>query len=85
MQVKVSAKTNPKKLAFAIINMKKEGEKEIKLQAIGAGAVNQMVKGIIALRSLLAVQGKEPIVKFYYTETNASGKDVTAVKADIDF
>lgn len=85
MIVKVSSKTNPKKLAYAVVNLRKEGKKDIHLQAIGAGAVNQMVKSIIALKSILAVQGKELKTKFHYADVNIDGKDVTAIEADLDF
>lgn len=57
MQYKVSSQTNPKKLAYAIFNGLRENGGEVVMQAIGAGAVNNAVKGAIIARGLAAPQG----------------------------
>lgn len=44
--LKVGAKTNPKKLASAIVNLSKEIEEEVELQAIGKAANAQAVKAV---------------------------------------
>lgn len=43
--LKISSKSNPSKVAGAIVNMLGENEK-VELNAIGAGAVNQAAKSI---------------------------------------
>lgn len=53
---------------------------KIKLRAIGAGAVNQAVKGIILARQQLAGQGADLIFRpGFVTVTGNDGLDVTAV------
>lgn len=55
--LKVSAKTNTKKLAKAIRAALRKHGREADLDAIGPGAVNQAIKGIIVARGLLAPEG----------------------------
>lgn len=57
--LKVSAKTDAKKLAKAIRAALRKHGREVGLDAVGAGAVNQVVKGIIVARGLLAPEGAE--------------------------
>ena len=51
--LKVSKTTNPKDLGSAIANAVFEGE-DVLLRAVGAGAVNQAVKGLIIASSYTA-------------------------------
>lgn len=56
---KVSSKTDVKKLASAIYyELKKNGGK-VFLRAVGAGAVNQAVKGIAIARGIAAAMGED--------------------------
>lgn len=50
--LKVSAKSNPNMVAGAIAGLTREN-KEVELQAIGAGSVNQAVKAIAVARAFL--------------------------------
>lgn len=50
--LKVSAKSNPNMVAGAIAGLTREN-KEVELQAIGAGSVNQAIKAIAVARAFL--------------------------------
>ncbi|MBR5454003.1 MAG: stage V sporulation protein S [Clostridia bacterium] len=52
MELKVSSKSNPNMVAGALAGIIREG-KEVCIQAIGAGAVNQAVKAIAIASSFL--------------------------------
>ena len=55
--LKVSSKSNPNSVAGAISGMFKDGEKEVELQAVGAGAVNQSIKSVAIARGFLVPSG----------------------------
>ena len=69
VEIKVSSKTNPNSLAGAIASLLKEG-KNINVKTIGAGALNQAMKGITIARGFVVVQGIDIncIPSFYTTE-----------------
>lgn len=54
--LKVSSKSNPNSVAGAIAGIIAEKGK-VELQAIGAGAINQVVKAIAITRSYVAASG----------------------------
>ena len=55
--LKVSSKSEPKSVAGAIAKQFEEGVTVVEAQAIGAGAVNQLVKSIAIARSYTAING----------------------------
>ena len=50
--IKVSSKSSPQKIAGAIANIFRENE-SVEVQAVGAGAINQAIKGITIARCLV--------------------------------
>lgn len=55
-------------------------EKCITLRAIGAGAVNQAVKGTVRARQLLAGQGEDMyLIPGCQTVTGGNGEEITAI------
>ena len=54
--IKVSSKSVPQKVAGALSNIFREKTSEAEMQAVGAGALNQAVKGIIIARGLVTPQ-----------------------------
>ena len=82
MELKVSATSNPAKLAGAIVGFIEEGH-EVELIGVGAGAVNQAVKSLIVARGYLATKNKELscIPSFTLAETETGEK--TAIKIGI--
>lgn len=79
MQLKVSKTTKPGKLAGAIIHtLDENGGKDVALQAIGAGAVNQAVKAVAIARRM--VDGKKEIYAVPdFNNTVVNGREITAI------
>ena len=53
--LKVSSKSEPNRIAGALANVLREKE-NVEIQAIGAGALNQAIKGIAIARGLVTPQ-----------------------------
>lgn len=77
--LKVSTKTNPNSIAGAIVGfIKEEGKAE--LQAIGAGAVNQAIKGIAIARGFVTSSGIDLICIPSFKEIEIDGEKRTSMK-----
>lgn len=59
--LKVSSKSNPSKVAGAIANIYREN-KEVEIQTIGAGSLNQAIKAIAICRGFVAPTGDNLVV-----------------------
>lgn len=77
--LKVSTKSNPNKLAGAIAGTIREHGKA-ELQAIGAGAVGQAVKGIAIANGFLAPQGYDVVCKPAFVDVIVEDEKRTAIK-----
>ena len=77
--LKVSNKSNPNSVAGAIAGIVKEQEK-VELQAVGAGALNQAIKGIAIARGFVAPSGLDLICIPAFTDINIEGSDRTGIK-----
>lgn len=74
--LRVSSKTEAKKLEAAIYHaLKSNDEKKVEVRAIGAGAVNQAVKGIIVARGLAAPEGGDLKVIPGFVDAEVKDKD----------
>ena len=85
MELKVSSKSEVKKVAGAIaksVRSRKENE-EITIQAIGAGAVNQTVKSIGIAREYLKPEGFDISTSINFTDVEFNGNKETAIKFKI--
>jgi len=78
--LRVSAKTDVKKLGTALYHMLRENGGEAVLQAVGAGAVNQAVKGVAVARGLAAPEGADLKVVPGLTRVTVGGAEKTAVQ-----
>ena len=58
--LKVSSKSDANKVAGALANVLRE-KSSVEVQAIGAGALNQAIKGIAIARGFVAPSGKNLI------------------------
>lgn len=58
--LKVSSKSNPNSVAGALANVFRE-KGRVEIQAVGAGALNQAIKGIAIARGFVAPSGKNLI------------------------
>lgn len=77
--LKVSATSNPNAVAGAIASIVRMG-KEVEIQAIGAGAVNQGVKSIAIARGYLAPNGLDICCIPAFSDILIDGERRTAVK-----
>jgi stage V sporulation protein S len=81
--LKVSKKTSAASIAGAIAGMIKDG-KPTKLQCIGAGAVNQAIKGATIARSFLIADGIDiALVPSFVTLEAAEGEECTAIRLQV--
>ena len=78
--IKVSSKSAAQKVAGALANLFREGEKEVEMQAIGAGALNQAIKGIAIARGYTAPTGKNLVCIPAFSDIIIDGEEKTAIK-----
>lgn len=83
MELRVSSKTEPRKLAGAIYQALKQNGGKVCLQAIGAGAVNQAVKGIAIARGFAAPEGADLKIKPGFKDADDNGKQITAISLNV--
>lgn len=81
--LKVSARSNPSKVAGALANVFKE-KKEVQMQMVGAGALNQAIKSIIICRGFLAPSGKNIMCIPSFSNAIIDGGEKTAIKLDVE-
>lgn len=77
--LKVSAKSNPNLVAGAIAGLLRES-KEVELQAIGAGSVNQAVKAIAVAGVFLMEDGISIACVPTFTQVDVGDESRTAMK-----
>lgn len=77
--LKVSSKSNPSKVAGAIANIFREN-KNVELQTIGAGALNQAIKAVAIARGFLAPSGKNIAVIPSFNDCVINGEEKTAIR-----
>ncbi|QTA37143.1 stage V sporulation protein S [Thermosipho ferrireducens] len=76
--LKVSSKSNPNKVAGAIVGSLSKNEK-LELQAIGAGAVNQASKALAVARRFLSEDGKDLYAIPGFIEVEIDGETRTGI------
>ena len=77
--LKVSSKSNPSKVAGAVANIFRE-KGSVEIQTIGAGALNQAIKGIAIARGFVAPSGDTLVVIPAFNDVIINGEDKTAMK-----
>ena len=81
--LKVSSKSNPNSIAGALANVLREDSK-CEMQAVGAGALNQAMKGIIIARGFVAPSGKNIYCVPSFATISIDGEERTAIKLFIE-
>ena len=81
--LKVSSKSNPNSIAGALANVLRE-ENTVEIQAVGAGALNQAVKGIIIARGFVAPSGKNLYCIPSFASITIDEEERTAIKLVIE-
>ncbi len=77
--LKVSSKSNPSKVAGAIANLYRE-KKEIEIQTIGAGSLNQAIKAVAIARGFLVPSGEDIALIPAFNDVLIDGESKTALK-----
>ena len=82
--IKVSSKSAPQKVAGAIANLFRESTSQIEMQAIGAGALNQAIKGLAIARGYVAPTGKNLVCTPAFSDITIDGEERTAIKLIVE-
>jgi stage V sporulation protein S len=77
--LKVSSKSNPNSVAGALAGIMKI-DREVEIQTVGAGALNQAVKAIAIARGFLAPLGQDLVCIPSFAEIEIHGEARTAIK-----
>lgn len=77
--LKVSTKSNPNSVAGAITALIKEN-KQVEIQGIGAGALNQAVKAVAIARGFVAPMGIDLVCIPAFAVVNVEGEERTGIK-----
>ena len=77
--LKVSSTSNPNSVAGAIAGLIKDNHK-VEIQAIGAGALNQAIKGIAIARGYVAPAGIELFCVPAFAEVDVENEKRTGIK-----
>ena len=77
--LKVSSKSNPSTVAGAIANIYRE-QKEVEIQTVGAGSLNQAIKAIAICRGFVAPTGDNLVVIPAFNDIIINGEQKTAIK-----
>ena len=81
--LKVSSKSNSNSIAGAIANVLRE-KNSVEIQAVGAGALNQAIKGIIIARGFMAPSGKNLYCIPAFSMAVIDGEEKTAIRIVIE-
>ena len=77
--LRVSSTSEPKSVAGAIAAILRNGE-SVEINAIGAAAVNQVVKSIAVARGYVAPNGIELIAIPAFSQLEVEGKEKTSIR-----
>ena len=81
--LKVGTKSNPSSVEGALANVIRE-KGIVEIQAIGAGALNQAIKGIAIARGFVAPSGKNLVCIPAFTDIVIDGEERTAIKLIVE-
>ncbi|MGN0039124.1 MAG: stage V sporulation protein S [Coriobacteriales bacterium] len=81
--LKVSSKSSPASVAGAIAGLIKDGN-PVRIQSVGAGAVNQAVKAIAIARGYLIPTGVDVSCTPSFAEIAINGEVRTAIRFNVD-
>lgn len=82
MNLKVSTKSDVRKVAGAIVSILDE-DKEVYLDVIGAGALNQAVKAVSVARSFTITSGADLLISPSFINLDGDNKSITGMSLKI--
>jgi len=81
--LKVSTRSSPNAVAGAIAGILREG-REVCVQVIGAGALNQAIKAIAIARSFVSQDGLDPVCLPAFHDVEIDGESRTALRLTVE-
>ncbi|MBM3705133.1 MAG: stage V sporulation protein S [Actinobacteria bacterium] len=81
--LKVSSTSRPNSVAGAIAGIIRSDGK-VQIQTIGAGALNQTIKGIAIARGYIAPTGQELICVPFFKDIEVNGEVKTAIVLNVE-
>ena len=81
--LKVSSKSDSNRVAGALANVLRE-QSSVEIQAIGAGSLNQAIKGIAIARGFVAPSGKNLVCIPAFSDITIDGEERTAIKLIVE-
>ena len=81
--LKVSSKSDSNRVAGALANVLRE-QSSVEIQAIGAGALNQAIKGSAIDRGFVASSGKNLVCIPAFSDITIDGEERTAIKLIVE-
>ena len=81
--LKVSSKSNANSVAGALANVFRDNG-IVEIQTVGAGALNQAIKGIIIARGYVAPTGKNLVCTPAFSDILVDGEERTAIKLIVE-
>lgn len=81
--LKVSSKSKPNSVAGAIAGIIRT-ENKVQIQTIGAGALNQTIKGIAIARGYIAPTGQELVCIPFFKDIEVNGEIKTAIVITVE-
>lgn len=81
--LKVSSNSKPNAVAGAIAGIIRE-DREVQIQTIGAGALNQTIKGIAIARGYIAPTGQELVCIPFFKDIEVNGEVKTAIVITVE-
>lgn len=80
--LKVSSASKPSLVAGALTNLMKENQ-HLKIQVIGAAALNQAIKAIAIARGYMAPSGKDIYIVPSFYDVTIENENRTALRLDV--
>jgi stage V sporulation protein S len=81
--LKVSSTSKPNSVAGAIAGIVRT-ENKVQIQTIGAGALNQTIKGIAIARGYIAPTGQELVCIPFFKDIEVNGETKTAIVITVE-
>jgi len=81
--LKVSSTSKPNSVAGAIAGIIRT-ENKVQIQTIGAGALNQTIKGIAIARGFIAPTGQEIVCIPFFKDIEINGETKTAIVINVE-
>ena len=79
-KMKVSSSSKPNSVAGAIVGILNDNPTEVvEVTAVGAGAVNQVVKAVAVARGFVAASGNDIIFQPAFADVEINGTEKTAI------